>query len=32
LRGGIGQNGIRNALLTPIAPIGTISLLPDNVS
>jgi ribonucleoside-diphosphate reductase alpha chain len=32
LRGGIGQNGIRNALLAPIAPIGTISLLADNVS
>jgi ribonucleoside-diphosphate reductase alpha chain len=32
LRGGIGRNGIHNALLTPIAPIGTISLLVDNVS
>jgi ribonucleoside-diphosphate reductase alpha chain len=32
LRDGISRNGIRNALLTSIAPTGTISLLADNVS
>jgi len=32
LRAGIAENGIRNALLTSVAPTGTISLLADNVS
>jgi ribonucleoside-diphosphate reductase alpha chain len=32
LKDGIAANGIRNALLTSIAPTGTISLLADNVS
>ncbi|MES2472418.1 MAG: adenosylcobalamin-dependent ribonucleoside-diphosphate reductase [Pseudomonadota bacterium] len=32
IRGGIAQFGIRNALLTSIAPTGTISLFADNVS
>jgi ribonucleoside-diphosphate reductase alpha chain len=32
IRAGITQNGIRNALLTSIAPTGTISLFADNVS
>ncbi len=32
LRDGIAANGIRNALLTSIAPTGTISLFADNVS
>jgi len=32
VRAGIAQNGIRNALLTSVAPTGTISLFADNVS
>ena len=32
LRDGIARHGIRNALLTSIAPTGTTSLLADNVS
>lgn len=32
LRGEIARHGIRNALLTSIAPTGTISLFADNVS
>ena len=32
LRAGIERHGIRNALLTSIAPTGTISLFADNVS
>ena len=32
VRAQIGQHGIRNALLTSIAPTGTISLFADNVS
>ena len=32
LRDGIARHGIRNALLTSIAPTGTISLVADNVS
>ena len=32
IRAGIEKNGIRNALLTSIAPTGTISLFADNVS
>ncbi len=32
LRDGIAEHGIRNALVTSIAPTGTISLLADNVS
>ncbi|WP_184044636.1 adenosylcobalamin-dependent ribonucleoside-diphosphate reductase [Roseospira visakhapatnamensis] len=32
LRAGIAEHGIRNALLTSVAPTGTISLFADNVS
>src|SRR5216684_3180334 len=32
VRARIGQSGIRNALLTSVAPTGTISLFADNVS
>src|SRR4029077_6092106 len=32
VRAKIAENGIRNALLTSIAPTGTISLFADNVS
>ncbi len=32
LRDGIAQHGIRNALVTSVAPTGTISLLADNIS
>jgi len=32
VRTAIGKNGIRNALLTSVAPTGTISLFADNVS
>ena len=32
VKAAIAQNGIRNALLTSVAPTGTISLLADNVS
>lgn len=32
LKDGIAEHGIRNALVTSIAPTGTISLLADNVS
>jgi ribonucleoside-diphosphate reductase alpha chain len=32
VRAAIAQNGIRNALLTSVAPTGTISLFADNVS
>ncbi|HEY8017686.1 MAG TPA: adenosylcobalamin-dependent ribonucleoside-diphosphate reductase, partial [Dongiaceae bacterium] len=32
LRDGIARHGIRNALLTSIAPTGTISLFADNIS
>ena len=32
IRAAIAQNGIRNALVTSIAPTGTISLFADNVS
>ncbi|WP_420345417.1 adenosylcobalamin-dependent ribonucleoside-diphosphate reductase [Pelagibius sp.] len=32
LRDGIAKHGIRNALVTSVAPTGTISLLADNIS
>ena len=32
VRAGIAEHGIRNALITSVAPTGTISLLADNVS
>ncbi|HSR71268.1 MAG TPA: hypothetical protein VLL72_02705, partial [Kiloniellales bacterium] len=32
LREGIAEHGIRNALVTSVAPTGTISLLADNIS
>ena len=32
MRGAIEANGVRNALVTSIAPTGTISLFADNVS
>ncbi|HRE22179.1 MAG TPA: hypothetical protein PKW21_14290, partial [Rhabdaerophilum sp.] len=32
VREAIGRDGIRNALLTSVAPTGTISLFADNVS
>jgi len=32
LRAGIAEHGIRNALITSVAPTGTISLFADNVS
>jgi ribonucleoside-diphosphate reductase alpha chain len=32
IRDGVAQHGVRNALLTSIAPTGTISILADNVS
>ena len=32
VRAAIGENGVRNALLTSVAPTGTISIFADNVS